>query len=809
MQDDAFTAQFLSHLPGIPDDILQELELRGQREEVVIDSDIEFDAEIEDDLFFDAVELEEPSLESDKNCDFDNHLLYPDSHITIGAFMLLIALFITKHNLVSDAVHQLLNIFAYILPHGNKVCSNIYSYKMYFKDLKNPLQYHYFCPQCLGCVVDKTAAECPYNFCKKSFRGIQLPYFLEIPVIEQVKSFFSQAGFFSSLQGRFKRKRNQMTYEDIYDGEIYRNLFDNNGPLSKHENISFVLNTDGAPVFKSSNVSIWPLFLTINELDIKQRMKAENMLLAGLWFGAVKPAMCTFLKPFVETMKAFAKGIECTSPDRGTFSCRAFLLSATADLPARALLCNCVQYNGSFGCWKCLQKGETAARGRGHTHIFPFQQNNPKGPPRSNENVLLDAQAVIDSARINYSVNGVKGPSWLSFCPKFDIVNGISIDYMHGVLLGVQKLMLRLWFTKEFASKPFSFFSKLSIVDCRLFRIRPTLDIKRIPRSIEKDMKYWKASEFQNFLLFYALPVLNDILDRERFLHYALLVQAIFILLKFGSSECDLQKADKMLLHFCDKFRTLYDQSFVTLNVHQLVHLVDNVRQLGPVYSHSCFPFEDKNGLLLKMVRGTQNIDQQIVTGISFVQKLPELKRSCVEKGSKMDILCDMIEHPNVLKRGRQLREGIHVLGGLKTRVLKVDEFQALGLFLGVPPLTDTFQVFNRLELHSSIIYGIEYARMIKRDNSTIRFKSAASKRYGKVRFFFLLEESNKDVAVAVVECLDCIASTLQVGHIFPVTTTKTVEIIKLETIECLCMMVEFQGDNMFVCEFPNRYDFL
>ena len=797
----------------LSDDILQELELRGQSEDLNYDE--EFEAEAVDDLFYEAVEDdlfydvptedEVTSVGGDKNCGFDNQPLYPDSHVSVGAFMLLIALFITKHNLVSDAVQQLLNIFAYILPPENKVCSTVYAYKMYFKDLKNPLRYHYFCPHCLGCVADKTSVECSYNFCRKSFRGVKLPYFLEIPVTEQIKSFFLQRGFFSSIQGRFKKVKHVKTYEDIYDGELYTNLFGNNGPLSKPENISFGLNTDGAPVFKSSNVSIWPLMMTINELDLKQRMKSENMLLAGLWFGNQKPAMCTFLKPLVETMKEFGKGIECTSPERGTFTCHAFLISATADLPARALLCNSVQYNGSFGCWKCLQKGETAARGRGHTHIFPFQRNDPKGPLRKTENVLGNAQSVIDSGRVNYSVNGIKGPSWLSFCPKFDLVNGVAIDYMHGVLLGVQKLLLRLWFTKEFASKPFSFFSKLSIVDSRLLKIRPTLDITRIPRSIEKELKYWKASEFQNFLLFYALPVLRDILDRERFLHYALFIQAIFTLLKSGSGKSDLEKADKMLLHFCDKFQTLYDRSFITLNIHQLVHLVDNVRQLGPLYAHSCFPFEDKNGLLLKMIRGTQNIDQQIVTGISFIQKLPELKLSCVEKGSKMDFLCDMIERPNILKRGKQLGEGIYILGGLKTRLLKDDEFQALGVFLSVPQMFNTIQTFNRIELHGNIIYGTEYARMLKRDNSTVRFKSGANKEYGRVRFFLLLNESDGESAVAAVECFDHITSDLQVSHIFPVKPTGTLKLVSIEHIECLCMMVDFQEENVFICEFPNQ----
>ncbi len=31
-------------------------------------------------------------------------------------------------------------------------------------------------------------------------------------------------------------------------------------------NVSLVFNTDGAPVFKSSGISLWPVYLVINEL---------------------------------------------------------------------------------------------------------------------------------------------------------------------------------------------------------------------------------------------------------------------------------------------------------------------------------------------------------------------------------------------------------------------------------------------------------------------------------------------------------------------------------------------------------------
>lgn len=160
----------------------------------------------------------------------------------------------------------------------------------------------------------------------------------------------------------------------------------------------------------------------------------------------------------------------------------------------------------------------------------------------------------------------------------------------------------------------------------------------------------------------------------------------------------------------------------MTLNIHQLVHLSDSVRTLGPLYTHSCFSFEDKNGFLLKTIRGTQNIDSQIITGIAFVQKLPELKEKCIFKYTLEDTLCRSIENPNVIKRGQQIGEQVYILGAVKRKQLDDVHFNALTNYLEIVPFTDTFLSFNRLELKQQLIYGIDYSRMIKRDNSTFFF---------------------------------------------------------------------------------------
>lgn len=61
--------------------------------------------------------------------------------------------------------------------------------------------------------------------------------------------------------------------DDICSGDLYKELH-SSGVISNDNNImhlTLTLNTDGIPIFKSSNFAFWPMYLTINELPYKMR----------------------------------------------------------------------------------------------------------------------------------------------------------------------------------------------------------------------------------------------------------------------------------------------------------------------------------------------------------------------------------------------------------------------------------------------------------------------------------------------------------------------------------------------------------
>ncbi len=158
--------------------------------------------------------------------------------------------------------------------------------------------------------------------------------------------------------------------------------------------------------------TLWPVYFCINELPPKLRMKKENLILAGLWFGRSKPEMLTFLEPFITKLKEHEGGITIEKGKFGTFVSKAILLIATYDKPAKSAVQNFTQFNGMYGCGRCLQPGKTVkTSNNGHVQVFPCQTSDPAGTSRTQNLVAEHSRKALACGS---AVMGVKGPSCLS-----------------------------------------------------------------------------------------------------------------------------------------------------------------------------------------------------------------------------------------------------------------------------------------------------------------------------------------------------------------------------------------------------------
>ena len=310
-----------------------------------------------------------------------------------------------------------------------------------------------------------------------------------------------------------------------------------------------------------------------------------------------------------------------------TLLVRGILLSAVLDAPARCMFQEFIQFNGAMGCPCCLAPGETVRTLRGgHARTYPYNASTPSGHYQLRTH---DSKKLADLAeQRGQPVNGVKGHSWFLHVPKFDIIDSVALDYMHGLVLGVMKMLMGLWFDTAHRAECFSITKLVGRVDDRITKITPPHIISRLPRCIATHLKFWKASEFRSFLLFYSIPCLLGILPDEYFQHFLLLNEASYIMLSESISNESLEKASTMVRHFCLRIEELYGKRYETSNTHSLLHYARKVRLLGPLWANSCFFYEDFNGDLGNLFHGTRNIAAQIVSTCCLQQFIPTFQQS-------------------------------------------------------------------------------------------------------------------------------------------------------------------------------------
>lgn len=105
-------------------------------------------------------------------------------------------------------------------------------------------------------------------------------------------------------------------------------------------------------------------------------------------------------------------------------------------------------------------------------------------------------------------------------------------------------------------------------------------------------------------------------MDMEYLAHHKLLVSAIYLLYSKSVSKIDIDNARHLLHKYVGDFERLYGLGYMSCNVHSLLHLADLVRDFGPLWVFTCFPFENANGILKRLVHATRHAQIQICKGV-------------------------------------------------------------------------------------------------------------------------------------------------------------------------------------------------
>jgi cation transport regulator ChaB len=451
---------------------------------------------------------------------------------------------------------------------------------------------HWFCKGCERGFGTQQPGESRCPDCEKS-----TDYFISTPISSTLKTILTR-----NIENVFEYKQQLANMDrdvisDINNSAWHQKL------VNRETTLTVNINTDGVSPYNSSiRSSLWPILITLNDLPPELRYQKKNVIAAGYWLSEIQPIMSIFLQPFIEEMNLLAQaGINICG--------RRYIIKVCGlclDSPARSKLLCMKQFNGYHGCTFCL-----------HPVInqrYPYMEAERRNLQSHFQNIAVWEMLPDSDKRRGVAINGVKGRTPLLQLQDFDPMQQVPVDFMHCALLGVQRLLLNLWFSPEFKNFDFNVnVRRRRIADARFKHMKTYSECTRKSNTLTDKSHKFKANELFNFLFYYSQFCLcAPVLEPEYFQHFMLFVDAMETLHSKNFKTSDVDACERKLNQFVDRFATLYGPQFMVYNVHLLTHIAETARLFGPLSTTSLFVFENTNGVLNKFLSGPKGPTVQI-----------------------------------------------------------------------------------------------------------------------------------------------------------------------------------------------------
>lgn len=353
-------------------------------------------------------------------------------------------------------------------------------------------------------------------------------------------------------------------------------LFSKIPMLKLLQKVELLINIDGLPISDSSSTQFWPILCKISQ----SICKVEPFIIA-VYCGQSKPnSVDEYLKDFIQEYKILCNSGLVIDSKLYAVSIVGFI----CDAPARAFVKVIKGHTGYYGCERCTQKG-----------IHPFGAtifNEVDAESRTNASFLSQKQLEHH--------NGISPLIQINF----PMVTGFILDSMHLVYLGVVKrILLHIVKGNNYYCKIDARNVNLMSNRLELLHENIPLDFVRKPQSLNK-IKHWKATELRQFILYTGIFVFNGIVSNKFLDHLKILHVAIFILSNpnIAVQLCDYVQS--LLIIFVKHFDDYFGPGSNIYNVHNLIHMPDDVRNFGkPLDDISAFDFENLLGKIKRLLR--------------------------------------------------------------------------------------------------------------------------------------------------------------------------------------------------------------
>ena len=328
---------------------------------------------------------------------------------------------------------------------------------------------------------------------------------------------------------------------------------------------------------------------------------------------------------------------------------------------------------------------------------------------------------------------GIKGECIFNNFKYYHPMLSTNIDVMHSIFLGIVKDLFYYWFEHPTASR-YSLKNHLVELNERIFRCRPPQYVTQAPRKLD-DFNNWRAHEFMNFILYFAIPVFSKVMNPEYFKHLLYLIIPIEKLLEKNIKKDKFKLIHDSLCVFVKKLEELYDVHILKSGAHELLHLTLCTEQLGPINQNNCFPFEELNRKVNRYRKSNDLIGDEFLKLLNasknFSLYIDELEENNGERFYKFIKNHFQFKSSNI--KNKKSDEVSRIKLGKKI-IIELSDY--MRNFLSSKLKTSVKLTFYESLYLNNIMYSIE--KNTKFSNSTISYQN----KYGLISYILKNDDS-------------------------------------------------------------------
>lgn len=150
--------------------------------------------------------------------------------------------------------------------------------------------------------------------------------------------------------------------------------------------------------------------------------------------------------------------------------------------------------------------------------------------------------------------------------------------------------------------------TKLSGVEMKVISTRLKVLSKYCPREFARRIEsldgsdQFKATQWRQMLLYVGVVCFKDVVKDYVYYHFLLFHVSMRILVScVYNSNTNLIFCEMALKQFVLLSEEIYGSTFLSYNIHGILHLIEDVRRFGPCHSYSLFPYENNMKSFRKM----------------------------------------------------------------------------------------------------------------------------------------------------------------------------------------------------------------